>query len=72
MTNNLPMCAKCGRPVDKIMCIEDPMTRTTRYVVSCHGDQESVRLSYKDVVDSNHIEFGFAFAGERILPGVTR
>jgi hypothetical protein len=68
----LPMCARCGRPVDRVVEELDDFTATVRFTAYCHGARETTRLSEEATRGVSSITMGTAFQGLRALPGVDR
>jgi hypothetical protein len=56
-----PQCAVCRKPVDKVESMDDPLRRSRRFRVSCHGEAEEGELSDLQMLDAVQIEFGLAF-----------
>ena len=55
------MCAKCGTTVVEIERFEDPSSLHTVFTVRCHGSEETLRLSRKNMVEITSITGGIAF-----------
>jgi hypothetical protein len=46
----LPRCARCLRSVDRLDFEVEPRTLDHVYVAHCHGESESVRISYIELM----------------------
>ena len=61
----LPICDVCGKPVERIECVEDMGRGEKHYWVYCHGAAEEVRLSRQDMIEAKKISSGRAFKKTR-------
>lgn len=61
-----PQCAVCRKPVDKVEAMDDPLRRSRRFRLSCHGEVEEGELPDWQVLDAAQIEFGLAFERARL------
>lgn len=61
---NLPTCAVCEKPVDKLKMHESNFNGSVAYEVSCHGKREYFQLRDVDIVGASKIEMGKAFQKE--------
>ena len=59
--HNVPMCAVCNKPVEKVESMYDPILCAKRFRVYCHGDMEEAMLDDVLIEDSNSVRFGQAF-----------
>ena len=67
MEFELPQCAKCNGPVRCVHVI-DKLDSGKTLVVECHGEVESVDLSFKDLIsmDSRELRFGKCFVSDQV------
>ena len=59
--NGVLMCAKCGKPVDRVESGIDPMTGDYVFTAFCHGDTEASVLTRAEVVGASRIDYAVAF-----------
>lgn len=57
-------CAKCGRPVDEIVLVEDFVGDGIWMIVSCHGSREQTTLPRSFFADRMTIVGGRAFVDQ--------
>lgn len=57
----LPRCARCLRPVDRVVVSLDPHTGTRTYTAFCHGARESVDVTEEDQIHMQPDASGAAF-----------
>lgn len=63
-------CAVCERPVERVEQVDDAHRAVVVLVVRCHGDEERVELTYKDLAEADRDSLTFAPAFSRPkLPG---
>ena len=62
----MPMCAICGKTVDKMTLHDDFNAHRKIFTVFCHGDRQESVLDDWMVVNATNIEVGLAFNQERI------
>ena len=62
----MPMCAICGKTVDKMTLYDDFNAHRKTFTVFCHGDRQESVLEDWMVVNSTNIEVGLAFDQKRI------
>lgn len=56
------LCAVCGREVDRLDRVEDPVRRKVTFTAWCHGDVETTDILEADLVrNAERIKFGRAF-----------
>ena len=67
MEFELPQCAKCNGPVRCVHVI-DKLDSGKTLVVECHGEVESVDLSFKDLIsmDARTFSFGKCFVSDQV------
>lgn len=63
----MPMCAVCNKPTDRIIRTEDPSRMVAVLTVECHGRRESVEVTEELIEDDRIVGFGLAFAGDSML-----
>ena len=59
--HDVPMCAICNKPVDRVESMYDIAWAAKRFRVYCHGDVEEAMLDDVTIEDSNSVKFGQAF-----------
>lgn len=58
----LPTCATCNRPVDRLTSERDPLCCWTTFAAECHGEREEVRLTDKQLAEATRLPDGRLFA----------
>lgn len=58
-----PWCWKCQKPVESMTQLDNIITGGYHLIVCCHGQHESVRVSFLMIMDmaAGIIEYGWAF-----------
>lgn len=59
--HNVPICAICNKPVERIESMYDIAYGGKRFRVFCHGDFEEAMLDDVLIEDNYSIQFGQAF-----------
>ena len=59
--HDVPMCAVCNKPVERVESMYDIAYAAKRFRVYCHGDMEEAMLDDVTIEDSNSVRFGQAF-----------
>ena len=59
--HDVPMCAICNRPVDRVESMYDNIVMAKRFRVYCHGDVEEAMLTDEIIEDTDSVRFGQAF-----------
>jgi hypothetical protein len=59
--HDLPICAICNKPVDRVESMYAPEWYAKRFRVFCHGDFEEAMLSDVLIEDNYSVSFGQAF-----------
>lgn len=59
--HDVPMCAVCNKPVERVESMYDIAYAAKRFRVYCHGDTEEAMLDDVTIEDSNSVRFGQAF-----------
>lgn len=59
--HDVPMCAICNKPVERVDSMYDPILCAKRFRVYCHGDFEEAMLCDDIIEDTNSVRFGEAF-----------
>ena len=59
--HDVPLCAICNKPVERVESMYDPAWAAKRFRVYCHGDMEEAMLDDVTIEDSNSVRFGQAF-----------
>ncbi len=62
---NKPICARCGREVDRFIEEHNTFTEVVRYTAYCHGETESV--SFNEAELNGAVRLGHAFTAQRLL-----
>lgn len=65
----LPVCAVCRKPIDRVTSYHDVLRQRWVYVFVCHGDVEIVRLTREEVVAARSIALRECFATPRLGSG---
>lgn len=55
------MCAKCGKPVDRVESGINPMTGDYVFTAFCHGETEVSILTRAEVARASRIDYVVAF-----------
>lgn len=61
LLHDVPLCAVCNKPVDRVESMYDIAFAAKRFRVYCHGDTEEAMLDDVTIKDSNSVRFGQAF-----------
>lgn len=56
------MCAKCGKPVDRVESGIDPKAGDYVFTAFCHGKSEVSILTRAEVVSASRIDYATAFS----------
>jgi hypothetical protein len=59
--HDVPMCAVCNKPVEKVESMYDIAYGGKRFRVYCHGDIEEAMLDDVWIEDNQSVSFGQAF-----------
>ena len=59
--HDVPMCAICNKPVERVESMYDIAWAARRFRVYCHGDIEEAMLDDVVIEDSDSVRFGQAF-----------
>jgi len=59
--HNVPICAICNKPVERVESMYDIAYGGKRFRVFCHGDFEEAMLDDVLIEDNYSVEFGQAF-----------
>ena len=59
--HDVPMCAICNKPVERVESMYDAAWAAKRFRVYCHGDVEEAMLDDVTIEDSISVKFGQAF-----------
>ena len=59
--HNVPTCAVCNKPVERVESMYDIAYGGKRFRVYCHGDMEEAMLDDTTIEDANSVRFGEAF-----------
>ena len=57
---NLPTCAVCRKPVDRLESIDNPRDNEIVYVAHCHGEREVTRVPMKMLMQAETVTLGTA------------
>lgn len=70
--HDVPMCAVCNKPVDKVESMYDIAYGGKRFRVYCHGDMEEAMLDDVLIEDNYSVKFGQAFIDKLPQPQLDR
>jgi hypothetical protein len=70
--HDVPTCAVCNKPVDKIESMYDIAYGAKRFRVYCHGDVEEAMLDDVIIEDCDSVQFGQAFIDKLPQPQLER
>lgn len=59
--HDVPMCAVCNKPVERVESMYDNTVMAKRFSVYCHGDVEEAMLTDEVIHDTDSVRFGQAF-----------
>ena len=59
--HDVPMCAVCKKPVERVESMYDIALAAKRFRVYCHGDVEEAVLHDVTIEDCDSVSFGQAF-----------
>jgi len=59
--HNVPMCAVCNKPVERVESMYDIAYGGKRFRVYCHGDMEEAMLDDVTIEDCDSVQFSQAF-----------
>jgi hypothetical protein len=59
--HDVPLCAICNKPVERVESMYDPAWAAKRFRVYCHGDMEEAMLHDVTIEDCKSVSFGQAF-----------
>ena len=59
--HNMPICAVCNQPVERVESMYDIAWGGKRFRVYCHGDMEEAMLDDVLIEDNYSVQFGQAF-----------
>lgn len=59
--NGVLMCAKCGKPVERVESGIDPMTGDYVFTAFCHGKSEVSILTRAEMAMASRIDYAVAF-----------
>lgn len=59
--HDVPMCAVCNKPVERVESMYDLAWAAKRFRVYCHGDIEEAMIDDVTIEDCNSVRFGQAF-----------
>ncbi|CAB5220477.1 hypothetical protein UFOVP236_75 [uncultured Caudovirales phage] len=68
--HNVPLCAICNKPVEKVESVYDINLMAKRFRVYCHGDIEEALLDDALIEDVNSVCFGQAFIDKLKQPQI--
>ncbi len=60
------MCARCGKPVDRLDSKVDPVRCFLVLVAHCHGEREVVQVPEEAIVAADCVSLGVAFAAKAL------
>lgn len=64
-----PWCDKCSMPAETVIVIPRDHNLSVRYIVKCHGEEESTILTNLDKIKANEISFGKTFITTLMIKG---
>lgn len=59
--HDVPLCAICNKPVERVESMYDIAWAAKRFRVYCHGEMEEAMLDDVTIEDFNSVRFGQAF-----------
>jgi len=59
--HDVPLCAVCNKPVERMESRYDFSIAAKRFRVYCHGDMEEAHLTDEVIEDCGSVRFGEAF-----------
>lgn len=68
LLHDMPLCAVCNKPVERVESMYDIAYAAKRFRVYCHGDTEEAMLDDVTIEDSNSVRFGQAFIDKLTQP----
>ena len=66
--HDVPLCAVCNKPVERMESEYDINTYQKRFRVYCHGDVEDATLDDMDIWNADSIRMGQAFVDKLPQP----
>ena len=66
--HDVPMCAICNKPVERMESMYAPEWYAKKFRVYCHGDMEEAMLSNELIEDGYSVRFGQAFIDKLTQP----
>ena len=70
--HDVPMCAICNKPVERMESIYDINNYQKRFRVYCHGQMEEATLNDMDIWNADSIRMGQAFIDKLPQPQLER
>ncbi|MEI6801411.1 MAG: hypothetical protein WCO04_19670 [Pseudomonadota bacterium] len=70
--HDVPMCAVCNKPVERVESMYDIAYGGKRFRVYCHGDMEEAMLDDVLIEDCASVQFGQAFIDKLPQPQLER
>jgi hypothetical protein len=70
--HDVPMCAVCNKPVERVESMYDIAYGAKRFRVYCHGDMEEAMLDDVTIEDCTSVQFGEAFIDKLPQPQLER
>lgn len=66
----VPMCARCNKPVDRLIEVEDETFNRLIFIAACHGDRERIIITHDELLamGGGSLQFGRAFVEPLALP----
>lgn len=59
--HDVPTCAVCNKPVERVESMYDIAWAAKRFRVYCHGDMEEAMLNDVTIEDADSVRFGQSF-----------
>ena len=66
--HDVPLCAVCNKPVDRVESMYDIAWAAKRFRVYCHGEMEEAMLDDVTIEDCDSVRFGQAFIDKLTQP----
>ena len=66
--HDVPLCAVCNKPVERMESMYDINTYRKRFRVYCHGQMEEATLNDMDIWNADSIRMGQAFVDTLAQP----
>ena len=65
LLEELPVCARCGKPIDRLSTWTDALMCYFGFRIECHGDSEVIKLAFEEVAEAAAIYLVEAFREQK-------